>query len=284
MKVHSYNEEIEALEVDPQCLDKGISYAEKKNYTAIRISALNNNDGETYDLDLSPFTGQDFITSLIIDDNFKIRDLNFSALYSMKNLKELSFSDRKFKLDFTLLPHLETLYITYNDGMLNLGSLKYLKDLLIVSLSLTDCSILNGLNRLKDLRIIGSFTSLTGITSAAELESLNISYSPKLTDITEINQLKSLQSLHIEKCKALTDFSFLGGNETISDLFISELDSLSFVPGMKALKELNFWDLKDGDLNPVLASESLKEVYFHPSKKHYTHTVKQINQLLPQRI
>lgn len=283
MKAHSYNENIGSLDIDPQYLAKGIAYAEKSNHHSIRICALNGNEGKTYDLDLSPFLNKGFITSLIIDDNFKIKGLNFSALYTMKSLKELSFTDKKFRLDFSLLPQLEVLHFTYNDGLLNLGSLKYLCDLLIVSSSLSDCSILTGLINLKTLRIVGGFTSLAGISAATALENLNISYSPKLTDISEINKLKSLHTLHIEKCKVLNDFSVLKDNETISDLFISELDSLSFVPAMKKLKELKFWNLKDGDISPVLASPSLDEVFFHPAKKHYTHQVDEINRLLSER-
>ena len=30
-------------------------------------------------------------------------------------------------------------------------------------------------------------------------------------------------------------------------------------------------------LSPLLTSKSLKEVYFHPKKKHYSHSLKELN-------
>ncbi|PSL47543.1 internalin A [Chitinophaga niastensis] len=281
MKAYNFNENIQELEIDPQSITEGLNHAQKKGYTAIRIYTLNANAGKTYDLDLSPFSGKDFVTSLSVSDSFKIKKLDFDALYNLKHLKKLSFDDKKFKIDFAQLPQLETLYFTYNDDLQNIAALKHLHHLLIKALSQDDCSILTGLTHLKELRLSGgSFTSLSGIEGAPDLQDVNLNYCTKLTDITAIRKLAQLNKLQIEKCKNLTDFPFLANNDVIKELFISELHTLSFVPSMKKLEKLKFWDLKDGDISPVLKSKSLKEVDFYPSKKHYSHTKEEIKQLL----
>jgi hypothetical protein len=93
--------------------------------------------------------------------------------------------------------------------------------------------------------------------------------------------LKRLTFLHVEKCANVTDYSFLSGNDSIEELFISDLDSLSFVPNMKRLHKLHFWNLKDGDLSPVLQAKSLKVVWFL-DKRHYSHRRAEIDALWKQ--
>ncbi|EAT7817951.1 toxin, partial [Salmonella enterica] len=102
-------------------------------------------------------------------------------------------------------------------------------------------------------------------------------YSPNVIDISSINKIKTLSYLHVEKCKKLTEFSFLRDNESICDLFLSDVDSLSFIPEMKSIKNLKFWNLKDGDLSYLLNSSTLKTVDFHPDKKSYSHRKDEIN-------
>ena len=55
---------------------------------------------------------------------------------------------------------------------------------------------------------------------------------------------------------------------------------MSFLSQLPALKELYFWDVKDGQMGPVLAHSSLREVYFEPHKKHYSHKEAELNALL----
>ncbi|CNC70731.1 Uncharacterised protein [Yersinia similis] len=115
------------------------------------------------------------------------------------------------------------------------------------------------------------------------LESLSLIFSPKVVDALKINELNNLVFLYIEKCKNLSDFSFLNGNDSIEEIFISELDSVSFVPEMNKIKSIKFWNLKDGDLNPILKSKTLKSVYFYPDKRNYNYKLDEITEFLSNK-
>ncbi len=275
---YNYNELIDYLEIDPQFISKGIEYAKNNNFDSIRIRTLNRNAGQTYDINLSSFDNQSFIRQLKINDDFKIKKLlSVESLYSIQNLKLLSFKDKSFKLDFSKIPQLETLYFKYNKGVSNLGALKNLNDLLIFSLNVPNCKKLSELSNLEMLRLTrGNFTTLQGIENLKKVKRFDVAYNSKLTDAKAISSLSCLEKLHIEKCKLLTDFSFLEGNTSIKELFIDNLDSIDFVSSMPNLEKINFWDCKDGNMKPLLESKSLKQINFYPNKKHYTHTIEEI--------
>lgn len=101
-----------------------------------------------------------------------------------------------------------------------------------------------------------------------------------MENISSLSELNKLETLYIEKCKLLGGFGFLTGNKTIKNLFLSEVDSLDFIPTMKSIKNLKFWELKDGNLTYLLNSPSLEKVEFYPQKKHYTHKKEEINSLI----
>ncbi|AIY42715.1 Internalin-like protein [Collimonas arenae] len=281
MKKFNFNEDIQELEVDPRFIEQGLSYAAKKKCTAIRVHELNEQSGGSYDLDLTPLANNKVIQSLSISDNFKISKIQIDEIYTLENLSKLSYQDKKIKIDFSKLPQLEVLYFKYNDVPTGFSSLKNLKHLLITSLSNNDCFLLEGLTSLRELRLSGgTVKTLSGIEMLSKLIDVKIDHCSKLEDISSIGKLKNLENLYIEKCKLLNDFSFLSSNNSIERLFLSDLDSISFIAGMKKLNFLKFWNLKDGDLNPVLKVKSLKMVDFYPDKKHYSHTKSEINNLL----
>lgn len=230
-------------------------------------------------LDLSALNQHATVQSLdLSDDNIDLTQVDLSPLYHLPQLKWLSIPCLKGGIDFSRLPTLEALYITGADQPLERLQLPLLQHLLLVSVKNKDCEFLSGLSALQELRISGgSIEQLCGIEALDKLTSLHIQHSPKMLDISAINALKNLQNLHVEKCSQLRDYGFLSNNKTLAEVFISELDSVSFAPGMSALNSLQFWDLKDGDMSPLLASKTLKEVYFHPKKKHYSHNLKELN-------
>lgn len=278
---YNYNELIDYLEIDPQFISEGIEYAKSNNFASIRIRTLNRNAGQTYSIDFSNMGNQLFIKCLKINDDFKIRKLlSVESLYSISSLKLLSFEDKSFKLDFSKLAQLETLYFKYNKGVSNLGALKNLKDLLIFSLNIPSCEILSELTTLEMLRLTrGNFTTLQGIERLKKVKRFDVAYNSKLTDANSLVSLLSLEKLHIEKCKLLTDFSFLKGNASIKELFIDNLDSIDFISTMPNLEKINFWFCKDGNMKPLLESGSLKQINFYPNKKHYTHTIEEVIEL-----
>lgn len=283
MKKYLFNENINALEIDPDYLSEGLSCAERKKYTAIRIIDLNHRSGGFIDLNLMPLSNSRIIHSLSIADNFKIASAKIDAMYTLENLISLSIGDKKIKPDFSKLHQLKALYIKHDKMLTNLSPLINLEHLLISSVCSNDCSFIKDLKSLKILRLSGgSLKNLTGVEMLSKLVELRIDHCPKLEIISSISQLLNLEILYVEKCKMIHDYSFLSGNSSIKSLFISDLDSISFVGNMKALSFLHFWNLKDGDLNPILKSETLKNVQFYPSKRNYSHTLSEITNQLRQ--
>lgn len=117
---------------------------------------------------------------------------------------------------------------------------------------------------------------LNGIQSMKSLSSLTIGYASKVYDISPIASLPNLKTLHVERCKNMKDFSPLKGNNVIEKLTIDQVESLDFVPQMQSLYAIKFFNCIDGDLRPLLESRTLKDIFFYPNKKHYTHTLEQL--------
>ncbi|SEP96233.1 MULTISPECIES: toxin [unclassified Pseudomonas] len=279
MKRINYNENTGDLEVPLDLLSDGILRAKKEKKHNIKIVAPNSN--LNYEPALKPLINNENIFSIYIADDVNLKKINLEPLYSLKNIKKLSIQYFKGHIDFFKLPTLEILYITKADSEIDRLFIDGLKELLLVSIKNTDCSFISSLPNLKNLRISSAqIKSLSGVEPLDKLESLKLNYCPKLTDISSINKLKNLSSLHIEKCKNLNNFTPLSNNDSISDLFLSSADSLQFIPTMKHIKLLKFWDLKDGNLNFLLDSPSLERVDFYPQKKHYTHKKDEINNLI----
>ncbi|MBC2286648.1 toxin [Listeria farberi] len=216
------------------------------------------------------------MTSLIISDDFKIKKaMNTEALYSLVNLKAFSCS-QNLKLDFSFLIHLKTLTLKYSRNFSNLNQLKLVEQLSLRSFNEEDCTLISEMENIQSLKLQGSYTSLEGILQLKNLELLRLIHSSKIFDISEINELEKLSSLYIEKCKRLLNFDFLKRNNSMEELFISELDSLSFIPTMKKLKTISFWNVKDGNLEPLLNSLTLKNIYFYPNRKFYNYKLQDI--------
>lgn len=273
---YNFNDSIGYLEIDPQFISEGLIFAEKEGLDSIRIRTLNQNSGQTLELDLSSFDGKTFIKRLTINDDFKSgKVISLEKIYTLINLNQLQLL-QPINIDSANLQFLKSLYIKDDKKVKNLNYLKNLQELLISSTKFDDCLHLKGLEELIQLRIGGSLKSLTGIEYMPKLLGLRLTYSSKVSSIENIKLLKKLESLYIEKCKLLSDYSFLEGNQSIRNLFIDELDSLSFVPSMSNLESITFWNCKDGNLEPLLKSKSLKQINFFPNKKNYTHTIEEI--------
>ncbi|EPL06655.1 hypothetical protein [Pseudomonas sp. CF161] len=276
----NYNQDLDALEVPAQQFAAGLEYAAKHGYANIRVIG-SAKAAKSRPLDLDSLNQHGTVQSLDLSDDIDLTQVDLSPLYQLKKLKWLSIPFLKERIDFSRLPTLETLYITGADQELPALELPLLKELLLVSVKNTDCGFASALKSLRELRISGgNIERLTGIETLDKLASIQIQHSPKMLDISAINALKHLQKLHVEKCSQLRDYAFLADNETLQEVFISELDSLAFAPGMGRLNSLEFWDLKDGGMSPLLTCKHLKEVYFHPKKKHYSHSLKELNAAL----
>ncbi|MCL2308854.1 MAG: toxin [Proteobacteria bacterium] len=273
----SFNENIGSLEVPEIQLKKGLDYAQKNNIHSLRIMPSRPKVGI---LDISVLEGDESIEALDIHEDVAIKGLDLSCLYSMKKLKKLSI-EYYGQLDFSKLKTLNTLFLGRIHCEIDSISIPSLRDLLLVSTKNMDCMHISSLQNLETLRISGGkIECMVGIENLSRLKSVRITHCPSLLDISAIGQVASLSNLYIETCKKLSDFSILKNNKSIETLFISDLDSVNFVPSMKKIKSLKFWNLKDGDLSPLLNSKTLSDVYFYPQKRHYTHGKDDINALL----
>lgn len=276
---YQFNNEIKFLEIDPQALSDGLAYAEKNGYTALRIRCLNHNVGQKYVLDFSEFANRHFIRKLIINDCFSLKKaLNINALYTLCNIEFLELM-QPMRLDLSQFDVLKTLYIKDDSKVENIGKIRELKDLLILSSKYENLINLEGLDNLEKFRICGHIKSLKGIEKLRKLSELKVLYCSKLCDLTSLVKLPSLNSLWIERCKQATDMHFLKGNSSIRYLFIDTVESIDFISTMPSLESFTFWNCIDGNLAPLISSKNLKKIYFYPNKRHYTNTLEQINQM-----
>ena len=206
--------------------------------------------------------------------------VNFESIYNLKEMRKVYFQDKqKFTFDISRFTKLQHLGSDYWDGLINLDKAYSLTSLVICKYPFPDLLLLSALRNLEILHIYSSqIQSLYGVERLS-IRKLCLARNNKLEDIHQINEVSSLESLQIEGCRRLENFSVLKGNSHIEDLFIDKLDSIDFVESMPHLKKINFWNCKDGNMSPLLKSQSLEVVNFYPNKKHYTHTLKEIEEV-----
>ena len=210
--------------------------------------------------------------------------INLESIYNLKELREITFQKKqKFELDISKFPKLEHFGGEYWKGLINLEKAYTLTSMVIRKYPYPDLENVSNLQKMERLHIYSSqIQSLDGV-ERLPIRELCLAKNNKLEDIHKINEVSSLESLQIEGCKRLENFTFLKGNPNIEDLFIDKLDSIDFVEFMPNLKKINFWNCKDGNMNPLLRSQSLEVVNFYPNKKHYTHTLKEVEEIRQEK-
>ena len=206
--------------------------------------------------------------------------INFESIYNLKEMRKIYIHDKqKFTFDVSRFTKLQHLGGDYWNGLINLDKAYSLTSLVICKYPFPNLVQFSALRNLEVLHIYGSkIQNLDGVERLS-IRELSLARNNKLDDIHKINEVSSLENLEIECCKKLLDFSFLKGNSNIKDLFIDKLDSIDFVESMPNLKKINFWNCKDGNMTPLLKSQSLEDVNFYPNKRHYTHTLKEIEEI-----
>ena len=210
--------------------------------------------------------------------------INLESIYNLKELREITFQKKqKFELDISKFPKLEHFGGEYWKGLINLEKAYTLTSMVIRKYPYPDLENVSNLQKMERLHIYSSqIKSLDGV-ERLPIRELCLAKNNKLEDIHKINEVSSLESLQIEGCKRLENFTFLKGNPNIEDLFIDKLDSIDFVEFMPNLKKINFWNCKDGNMTPLLRSQSLEVVSFYPNKKHYTHTLKEVEEIRQEK-
>ena len=206
--------------------------------------------------------------------------INFESIYNLKEMRKIYIHDKqKFTFDVSRFTKLQHLGGDYWNGLINLDKAYSLTSLVICKYPFPNLVQFSALRNLEVLHIYGSkIQNLDGVEKLS-IRELSLARNNKLDDIHKINEVSSLENLEIECCKKLLDFSVLKDNSYIEDLFIDKLDSIDFVESMPNLKKINFWNCKDGNMTPLLKSQSLEDVNFYPNKRHYTHTLKEIEEI-----
>lgn len=256
---------------------EGMEYAAK-----IKIQQIHLIGGSTNDI-IVDFKEFDNLSESLRIISF-IQDIgnivNFDSIYNIKGMRKIYFQDKqKFTIDLSRFTKLQHIGSDYWKGLVNLEQTYSLTSLVICKYPSPNLLLFSSLRNLRELHIYSSqILSLAGIEHLP-IRELCLVGNNRLEDVQAINKLANLECLKIERCKRLENFTFLKGNPNIEDLFIDKLDSIDFVEFMPNLKKINFWNCKDGNMTPLLRSQSLEVVNFYPNKKHYTHTLKEVEEI-----
>lgn len=208
------------------------------------------------------------------------RLLDFAAIYSLRELEKLAIYTFP-SLDLAKFPRLEILMVRDDPKLTGLDQLTTLGEVRITGLLEPDLSVLAANAGLTKLMLIRAKPeALVGLDQLLALTELQLSHCTKLRTITPLPP--RLRILKIMKCGKLSALEFLRGNQSIESLYSDSIESLAFVPSMTRLEYLGFDKLADGDLAPVLASASLREISF-AAKKHYTHGLAELRDALARR-
>ncbi len=271
----------EYLTIHTRCFREGMEYAAK---IKIRQIHLVGSPAKDIIVDFKEF---DKLSETLQVVSF-IQDVgnvvNFDSIYNLKEMEKVYFQDKqKFTFDISRFTKLQHLGSDYWNGLTNLSKAYSLTSLVICKYPFPNLLLLSALRNLQKLHVYSSqIQSLDGMETLF-IKELCLVGNNRLEDVQAINKLANLECLKIERCKRLENFTFLKGNPNIEDLFIDKLDSIDFVEFMPHLKKINFWNCKDGNMTPLLRSQSLEVVNFYPNKKHYTHTLKEVEEIRQEK-
>ena len=271
------------LMLEPKEFEQGIEYALANDCDGLQIDTWNIDDNSVMDFKLFEKVANQIVCLSITNIN-TTNVANFEYIYSLKRLETFYCQQVDLHIDFTRFSSLRNIGIFYNKNFLNLDKLEQLESAVISKLTEKDMSLFSNWKSIKTLHIYQSqIECLKGIEDLIQIDTLVFAHNRKLIDISSINRLDYIGEVSFEKNSKLRDYSVLADNQNIHNLFISDLDDLKFIQSMKSLLSFRFWNCKNGDLSPLLGNPILKDVYFTPNKKHYSHTLEQIKILITKR-
>lgn len=226
----------------------------------------------------------DLLIHLSIDSSGKLkRARDPDGIYALSRLQKLVLAKERLEIDVSRFGELREMGIEYSPGISGLAGCAALQTLVLRKYPKSDLAELSPLGRLSRLHVYQSkITSVDGIEGLGELEEVALSYNSGLSDVHGIPRSAKVRKLHLERCERLAAFRF-DENSTVRELFITSIASAGNVERLSALELITFWNLLDGDLAAFLTLPSLKEIRFHPQKKHYSHAEEEINRLLRAR-
>jgi Leucine-rich repeat (LRR) protein len=146
-----------------------------------------------------------------------------------------------------------------------LAGLKNLQVLWIYGLNDIDLPTLDGLTKLRELRITGAAT-VRDYSPLAALKNLRTLYlaGSNVTDLTPLAELKGLQQLKLASTN-VSDLKPLAGLDNLEtlDLHRTRVRDLAPLAGLKKLKELDLWGTPVRDLTPLSELTSLQKLELH---------------------
>ena len=270
------------LMLEPKEFEQGIEYALANDCDGLQIDTWNIAD-VIMDFSLLEKVANQIVFLSFMNIN-TTNVVNFEYMYSLEKLETFYCQQVDLHIDFTRFSSLRNIGIFYNKNFLNLDKLEQLESAVVSKLTAKDMSLFSNWKSIKILHIYQSqIECLKGIEDLVQIDTLVFAHNRKLIDISSINLLDYVGHVLFERNSRLRDYSVLTNNQNIHKLFISDLDDLEFIRSMKSLSSFGFWNCKNGDLSPLLENPILKDVYFTPNKKHYSHTSEQIKILITKR-
>lgn len=276
------NEDEHRLMIFVEKLDIGLEYLKKSKFNNITIRT-HKLGGSKQTIDLSFL--KDFQHCVSLDIGVPLsKKTDISPIYHLENLIELS-AINNFKVDVSFFPNLKMLYV---DDLINsIENHESLSKLvrLYCSPKSKDLKQLEKLRNLEHIRMLSPrIENMSGIEKLPLLKELVVRNASKLCNIKHLAISKSIEEVLIENTRSLSDFSDFSKNGSIKELILAtNIDSVNFVPKMKALEYISGNIIRDGNLQPLLDSQSLKNVDFYPQKKHYNLQLSEINSILKNR-
>lgn len=279
-KKFGYNADTGDFEIDPAHLAAGLAAARARKRSALRIRALDYRaDGLGFDA--GELAAQAWIRSLSLHHDLQPK--NIEALAALSGLRKLVLREWR-RLDFSAFTKLEELTLergTALDGVDKLEALEllFLNDWRAGELPPATADIA------ASKVIIGASSKLLDIGPVLKIRRLAQLDLTKLTKLEVAGpvSLDALVFLHVEDVPGWTDFGNLASDSLLELELFTKAKSLKFLSRLPALRKLVFWNIEDGDLAPVLDHPSLREVYFAPHKRHYSHKEAELNALLKER-
>ena len=203
-------------------------------------------------------------------------------LYPLAKLEMLLLGSQvTSRLDLSLLPHLNYCHIIHSKKVINIGSLRSLRQLILTGYHAANLEELRALDQLIRLSLINSsINSLNGIQGLSQLETLDLYGLRKLLDLTGLGSLEKLSVLDFEKC-SVNDLSEIAN---LAKLRSFGLHDCKAIPTLKPIAKLTALDviyisgntnILDGDMTPLMGRMDASVA----TRKHYSHTHDQIDKL-----
>lgn len=263
------------LLINTDNLDETINYIKENNIKNIELNFY-------HGYKLKNITRLKELNNIIEGINIIEGDIDLNGIQDFKNLKRLNISDElNYPIDFSRFPKLEKCNLLWHENLLNIEKCAHLFELVIKKIKITEqiTEIFRGLKKIQKLTFIQSkLENLDYLKCFPILQELNIFYCPSLKDINGLKYVKdSITKLIIEHCKNVIDYKVISKLEGIRYLVfnhVSDIPTLAFIKNLEKLKHFAFMNtsILDGDMSFCL---KIEYVSFR-NKKHYSHTLKQI--------